>query len=76
VGEDGEKSQSAHPRTRERSPIFTELLGLGAEPEARTGDRLGSALEVVLAFTKLGLSSFGGPIVAARVISSGIHRPA
>jgi hypothetical protein len=55
---------------------FTKLLGLGAEPEARTGDRPGSALEVVLAFPKLGLSSFGGPIVAATVIGSGIHRPA
>jgi len=28
----------------------------------KTGDRPGSALEVLLAFTKLGLSSFGGPI--------------
>ena len=29
---------------------------------ATTGDRPGSALEVLLAFTKLGVSSFGGPI--------------
>jgi chromate transporter len=36
-----------------------------AEPmtaAAATGDRPGSALEVLLAFTKLGVSSFGGPI--------------
>ena len=29
---------------------------------ATTGDRPGTALEVLLAFTKLGVSSFGGPI--------------